>query len=163
MRHVVLADPLAHQPHPAPGLRGADGGRAHDGVLQALDVVRVDQEGAAEFVGRAGELAQHQRAALVVAAGDVLLGHQVHPVPQRGHQHDVGGQVQRRHLLPVVRLVQVVHGRAAHLRVLAVDPAHGLFNVVAQHAVGPDSSRLGLATWTRTTRGPSRSSRSSSP
>ena len=95
--------------------RGADGRGAHDGVLQALDVVRVDDERAAELVGRAGELAQHQRAALVVAAGDVLLGHQVHPVPQRGHQHHVGGQVQRGHLLPRVGLVQVVHGRAADL------------------------------------------------
>ena len=86
-------------------------GRAHDGVLHALDVVRVDQERADELVGRAGELAQHERAGFVVAAGDVLLGHQVHAVAQRGHQHDVGGQVQRGHLLARVGLVQVVHGR----------------------------------------------------
>jgi len=42
--HVVLADLPAHRPHPAPGLGGADRGGAHDGVLQAFDVVRVDQE-----------------------------------------------------------------------------------------------------------------------
>jgi hypothetical protein len=89
---VVLVDPLAHQPHPAAGFCGPDGGRAHHGILQALDVVRVDQERAAQLVGRAGEFAQHESAGLVVAAGDVLLGHEVHPVPQRGHQHDVGGQ-----------------------------------------------------------------------
>ena len=100
MRDVVVADPAPHRAHPAPGLLGVDRGGAHDGVLQALYVVRVDEERAAEFVGRAGELAQHQRAGFVVAAGDVLLGHQVHAVPQRGHQHHVGGEVQRGHLLP---------------------------------------------------------------
>ncbi len=100
--------------------------------------MRVDQEGAGQLVGRAGELAQHQRAALVVAAGDVLLGHQVHPVPQRGHQHHVGGQVQRGHLLAGVGLVQVVDGRVTHLPVLPVDPAHRHLDLVAQGPVRLD-------------------------
>ena len=122
-----------------------------------------DQERAAQLVGRAGELAQHQGAALVVAAGDVLLGHQVHPVPQRGDQHDVAGQVQRRHLLPRVGLVQVLHGRAADLRVLAVDPAHLPLDHVPQDTVGPDPLPARAGHLDQDHARASRPSRSSSP
>ena len=65
----------------------------------AVDVVGVADERLAQLVRGAGELRQNQGAPLVEAAGHVLLGHQVHPVPEGRDDHDVGGEVQRRHLL----------------------------------------------------------------
>jgi hypothetical protein len=51
-------------------------------ALEPVDVVRVDEEGLRQLDRGAGELAEHERAALVEPAGDVLLGDQVHPVAQ---------------------------------------------------------------------------------
>ena len=64
-------------------------------VLDGVRVVRVAQERVPQLAGRAGELAQHERAAVVDARRDVLLGDEVHPVAQRRHHHHVGGAVER--------------------------------------------------------------------
>ncbi len=87
----------------------------------------------------AGELAEHERAALVVAAGDVLLGHEVHPVAQRGDEHDVGDLEERGHLLARIALVQVVHRRCAEVGVRAVDPPDRRLDLGAQRLVGLDA------------------------
>ena len=55
----------------------------------------------AQLDGRAGELAQHQDAVFVVARREVLLGHQVHAVVQRGHEAQIGGAVPAIHLFVV--------------------------------------------------------------
>ena len=47
-----------------------------------VDVVGIDDQRLGELARRAGELAEDQHAALVVARGDELLGHQVHAVVQ---------------------------------------------------------------------------------
>ena len=120
---VVVQHAAAQRPHPPRLLLVGRLHGLHDRVLEALDVVRVADERLVQLVGGAGELAEHQRAAVVVAAGDVLLGHQVHAVAQRGDEHDVGGLEHRRHLLARVGVVQVLHGRARRAAVLAVDPA----------------------------------------
>ena len=72
---------------------------------------------------------QQQHPAAVHPAGDVLLGDQVHPVPQRRHRHDVGGHVERGQFLPRQRLVQVVHGGVADLAVVAVQRADLLLDL----------------------------------
>ena len=82
-------------------------------VFDALGVVRIDQVGLLEFGCGAGEFAEHQCAAEVAAAGDVFLGHQIHPVPQRGDQHDVAGHEERDELVAGDRAVQVMHHRVA--------------------------------------------------
>src|SRR6266581_9607464 len=88
--NVVLPHGLAHPRHPrAPLLRG-HGHRGPDGVGHAIDVIRVDEQGIAELGGGARELAQDQRPVLVVAHRDELLGHQVHPVVQRGDHAEIG-------------------------------------------------------------------------
>ena len=61
---------------------------------RALLVVGVDQEGLAHLRRRPRELAQQQHAVRAALAGDVLLGHQVHPVPQRRHPAHVGRGVE---------------------------------------------------------------------
>ncbi len=65
--YVEFADPAPHRAHPASGLGRRHCSRAHDNVLHALDIVRVDQKSAAELVGRAGELAEYQRTGVIVA------------------------------------------------------------------------------------------------
>src|SRR5665811_2064947 len=78
--HVVVGDALAQRLHPARSLVLGGGDRAHDRLLDALDVVRVADEGLVELVPRPGELAEDERAAEVGTAGDVLLGDEVHAV-----------------------------------------------------------------------------------
>src|SRR5699024_6683045 len=130
--HVPGQHPFAQRPHPAPPLRRLHRGRPHHRRLQALDVVRVDQQRLTELVRGAGELAEHQHPAQVVPGGHVLLGHQVHPVPQRRHQHHVGRPVQGHHLLLRVGVVHVVDRRAAPGAVLAVDVTDHLLHLLAQ-------------------------------
>ena len=135
----VLEHAAAERPH-APSLLGRrhlDG--PHDRVLEPADVVRVDPDRAAELVGGAGELAQHEHAAIVDPRGDVLLRDEVHPVSQRRHEHDVGGKVQRDHLLARVGLVQVADGGVVHRVVVAVDAADGELDLVPQLDVGGDA------------------------
>ena len=87
------------------------GDRPHDGVLQPVDVVRVDQHRASQFVGGTGELAEHEHAVVVEAGRHVLLRDEVHAVAQRGDEHDVGGEEERDHLLARVAVVQIADRR----------------------------------------------------
>ena len=80
-----------------------------------------------------------QHAAVVDARGDVLLRDEVHAVAERGDEHDVGGEEQRDHLLARIRLVQVADRGVAHRVVVAVDPADGQLDLVAQLHVGLDA------------------------
>ena len=141
--HVVVRHPSPHGPHPAPSLRLGRGHRRHDGLLEALDVVGVADVRLVELVPGAGELRQDEGSAAVVPAGDVLLGHEVHAVAQRGHQQDVGREEERRHLVARVGVVQVVDGRRADVPELAVDPAHLGLHLLAQRAVGVDALAAG--------------------
>jgi hypothetical protein len=101
--------------------------------------VRVDDVGLLELDRRAGELAEHERAPLVVPAGDVLLGDEVHPVAQGGDEQDVRREVERDEFLLGERLMQVVHRRVPQLGVLAVDPSDVGLNLFAQRLVALDA------------------------
>ena len=114
---------------------GVDVDRAHQRILDAVGVVRVAQERLPQLGRGAGELAEHQRAAVVDPGGDVLLGDQVHAVAQRGHHHHVGRAVERGQLGAAVRLVQVVHGRHADPAEVAVDPADLALDLVRSSLV----------------------------
>ena len=111
---VATGDGVAQCCHPARPLGvvhldGVDDGTAHRGV-----VVGVDEHGVGELVGGAGELPQHEHAVHVARRGDVLLGDEVHPVAQRGHQHHVGRRGRgRRARSSCSAPVQVVDGRVA--------------------------------------------------
>ena len=98
---------------------------------------------AAQLVGCAGELAQHEHAVVVEARGDVLLGDQVHAVAQRRDEHDVGGEVQRDHLLAREAVVQVADRLVADRAVVAVDAADRQLDLVAQLHVGLDPLAAG--------------------
>jgi hypothetical protein len=98
--------------------------------------VRIDPERRAQLVAGSRELAQHEHAVVVEARGHVLLGHEVHAVAERGHEHDVGGQVERDHLLAGVAVVQVADGLVADGGVVAVQAPDGQLDVVAEHLVG---------------------------
>ena len=116
---------------------------SHHRVLQPFDVVRVDPHRGAQFIGGAGELAQDQHAAVVDARGDVLLRDEVHAVAERGHEHDVGGEEQRDHLLARVRLVQVADRGVAHRVEVAVDAPDGQLDLVAELDVRVDALPAG--------------------
>ena len=57
-----------------------------DGIGKLLDVVRIDEQSVGQFVGGAGERAEDQDAAFIVARSDEFLGHQIHAVVQRSDQ-----------------------------------------------------------------------------
>ena len=90
----------------------------------------VDADRGLQFARRARELAENQHAGQVDAAGDVFLSDEVHPVPQRRHQHDVGGEIQGDELLQWEAAMQVVDGGMAHRRVFAVDLSDQAFDLV---------------------------------
>ena len=130
---VVAAQVPLHEPHPAPGLRLRSTWTARSSAsLTASGSCGLHRNAWRSSRRGAGELAEHQRAAVVGARRHVLLGHQVHPVSQRGHHHHVGRAVQRGQLTATVRLVQVVHGRHADPAELAVDPADLAFDLHPQ-------------------------------
>ena len=128
----------AHRPHAASALLGRLVERRFDRVLDPFEVVRVDQIGLPEFGCGSGEFAEYQRTAEVAAAGHILLGHQVHPVAQRGDQHDVAGHEERDEFVAGDRAMDVVHHRAADLAVFAVDVADLALDVFAQLLVALD-------------------------
>ncbi|CFR69291.1 Uncharacterised protein [Mycobacterium tuberculosis] len=78
--HVVGEHLASQRPHSPPArlLRLVE--RFLYPVLDAFQVVRVDQVCVPEFGCGPGEFAEHQGTAKIAAASDVLLGHQVHPV-----------------------------------------------------------------------------------
>src|SRR6478736_1935279 len=140
---VVGQDLLADGAHPACGLGGLHVNRAHDGVLEPVDVVRIHQEGLLELVRGAGEFTEHQGAVVVRPGRDVFLGDQVHAVAQGCDEHDVGGQVQRNHFLDRVAVVQVPDGGVLHRVVGAIDVADGALDFLAQQAVLFDALAAG--------------------
>ena len=132
---VELLDGAAHRSHPALPVLGLGPVGLEQRGLGAVHVVGVDLPGLAQLGGRPGELGEHEGAVLVVAARDVLLGDEVHPVAVRRDDHDVGGAVEGGHLLARVGRVQVADHRAADPTEVAVDPAHQPVDLVAQDAV----------------------------
>ena len=132
---VEFDDPATHGLHAAGGFSRRHPGRLQDGGFGPVNVVRVDKKCVPQLVGCACELRKHQRPPEVETAGHVLLGDQVHAISQRSDEHDVGGQVQRRHLVFRKGLVQVVDGGLADRRMVAVDPAHYGLDLVTQTLV----------------------------
>ena len=96
--NVEAHDASAQRPHARPPFLA----RHHDGAVERLGhargIERIDVQRLRQLVVGARELAQHQHPVLVAAAGDELLGDQVHAVAERRDQHDVGRPVQRHHL-----------------------------------------------------------------
>ena len=66
-------------------------------ALASLEIVRVDDQRLGQLARGAGELAQHEHAALVVARGDELLRDQVHAVVQAAHVAEVRGAIVAEH------------------------------------------------------------------
>ena len=124
----------------------------HDRLAQGAVVVRVDEHGVGQLVGRAGELGQHEHAVAVEAGRHVLLGDEVHAVAQRRHQHHVAGAVEGDELVERQRLVEVVDRRVAEPAVHAVDLADELLDLVALVLVVLDALAVGVATCTITQR-----------
>ena len=121
---VVLAQVLAHRPHPPPGVGRLGLHRA--AAASCLSPSRSCGLTRYACVSSAAAPANSLSTSAPVPSdpgGHVLLGDQVHPVAQRGDHHDVGGPVERGQLGAVERLVEVVDGRLADPPVLAVDPA----------------------------------------
>ena len=69
-------------------------------------VVRIHQHGIAQFTSGAGEAAKDQTPLFVMPRGDKLLGDQVHPVVQGGHETEICRLVVALDLLVVVMPLQ---------------------------------------------------------
>ena len=99
-------------------------------------MVRVDEQCPLQLVRRPGELAQDEDAVVIEAAGDILLGDQVHPIPQSGDQHDVRREVERHHLVARVAAVVIADRRVADRAEVPVDAPDGELDVIAERHVG---------------------------
>src|SRR4029453_960126 len=135
MIDVVVQDLFSNQFHAAPASLGGEIERPQDGGLEAIDVVRIDQERLLQLVGSAGELTQDQRAVVLGTGGDIFLGHQVHAVAQRRDQHDVRREIERHHFLNRVAVGQVADGGVLDGVVGAIDMANGAFDFFTQKPV----------------------------
>jgi hypothetical protein len=107
------------------------------GIGHLLDVERVDDDRVGQLLGRPGHLAQHQDPPALGLAGHVLLGHEVHAIPQGGHQADVG-QVVESHQGPEGQgAVQVPDRHPAEGAEAPVDLADALLHLALQDLVLP--------------------------
>ena len=94
---VVALDALVQSAPAADSLLEVHGQGALQRLGDFLGAVRIDDQGLAHLVGRAGELRQHQHAGIVgILGGDELLGDQVHPVAHGRDQAHLGGAVDPR-------------------------------------------------------------------
>ena len=105
--------------------------------------MRIHLERRPQLVGGTGEFRQHEHAAVVRARGDVLFRDEVHPIPQRGHEHDVGGEEQGDHFLARISLMQIADRAVAERVVVAVDAGDRQLDLVAQLDVGLDTLAAG--------------------
>src|SRR5712691_828525 len=137
---VVLANGLAHPHHSRSPLLRGHGHRRSYGIGHAVDVVRVDEQGIAELGGGAGELAQDQGSVIVVADGDELLGHEVHPVMQGGDHAEVGVAIERPDVPMLVMALEVDDGAPAPRLERAIDRLHGRLHLRLELMVAPDGA-----------------------
>ncbi len=115
-----------------------------DRLLHPVDVVRVDEKGAFQFVGCPGEFAEDEHAVVIEAARHILLGHEVHAIPEGRDQHHIGGQVERHHLLARETVMLVADRYMRDRSVVAVDAADRQLDLVAERHVGLHSFAAGV-------------------
>jgi hypothetical protein len=95
--HVELGQEGAHRVHAVALFFARHGDGRGQGRAGFFEVVGVHHQRLGQLAGGAGELAEHQHAAFVVARGDEFLGHQVHAVVQAADVAQVGGAVEAEH------------------------------------------------------------------
>lgn len=140
---VVAFDAAAEEGHAHAGVGLGHAEGELDGVDELVEVSGVDDEGAGEFAGGAGELAEDEDAAVVGSAGDVFLGDEVHAVAEWGDEHDVGDGVVGDEVFAGEVPTEVMDGDAAGLAELAVDATDMAFDFVADGGVVGD----GVTAW----------------
>ena len=88
--------------------------------LRALvGVVRIHDQRFGELTRRAGELAEQEHAAFIVARGDELLRDEIHPVVQAADEAEIGRAIVLVDLVGIVVLDEQHDGRRAPVRELA--------------------------------------------
>ncbi len=92
-------------------------------------IVRIDDERLAQLLGRAGRLAEHQHASSIRAGCQVLLGHQIHAVPQRRDQGHVGQQIKGDQAFKGQLAVEIPDRRPARLTEATVNPTDQLVHL----------------------------------
>ncbi len=136
---IVAHQPLLHGPVPLDLLFLRHGERHLDRLDHRILIIRVDDDRFPEFLGRPGHLREDEHPGAVGPCGDVLLCHQVHAVPERSHQSDVGDAVERHQRLEREEVVEVVDRCPVGRPVLPVDPADEFIDLLLQHLVTADA------------------------
>jgi hypothetical protein len=115
-------------------------GQRHGGLL---DVVGVHEQGLLEVARGAGEAAEHEHAAQVVARGHEFLGHEVHAVVQAAHVADVGGAVVAHDDVRLVVLAQQDERLPVRSAIRGVDARGRLLEAPVEVLVGGDGRAAG--------------------
>ncbi len=98
-------------------------------------IIGVDQQGFVHLVGRPGHFTQDEDPGLVGTRGDVLFGHQVHPVPDGGEPGDIARSVEVDQVFEPQGAVKIPDGGPAHSGEFPVDPAHELVDLLFEQLV----------------------------
>ena len=123
------------------------------GVGHLLDIVRVDQHRARlELLGRAGELAQNERAILLDSARAIFLRYEIHSVLERRYEGDVARSIVRKQIVAIEAPKVILHRQPGVGREAAVDVANQPVDALLELVISGNSTRLGTTTWMRTTR-----------
>ena len=93
----------------------------------AVDVIGIDQQGAPQLARRARKPRQDQHPrVLLVLRGDIFLGDEIHPVPQRRDHSKLSHPIESREGRARNRTIDVADRRPVQIAELAIDPAGGL-------------------------------------
>ncbi len=128
--HVLPKHSAVQATHAGPLFFGIEPHCLSNRPLDPVEVVRVDQQGSSQLSCRTGELAQDQATGQIAPARHILLRHEIHAVPERGDEHDVGGQIERNQFIERNILVQVVDSGVSDTTKIAVCLADQVFKVL---------------------------------
>jgi hypothetical protein len=138
----MAADLLAQTGHPSPAFVFGHMECIVDCGGDAVLVVGIDKQRVGELRRGPGELAEDEDSVAVGAAGDELLGHQIHAVAERRYQRNRRRSVEGRQPLAVEVLRDVVDRVVSGRCESTVDPADHLVHraldlaVLAHRAAG---------------------------
>jgi hypothetical protein len=117
-----------------------------------VDVVGIDDEGLGKLARGAGELREHEHAAIVVARGDEFLRDEVHAVVEARDHRDVAPAVVLVHVVGSWCSMRSMIGRQSPLREAAVDALDHRRHVLVEALVLGMSEREGAAICTKVKR-----------
>src|SRR5882724_10610530 len=124
-KDVLVTHDASHALHARTTLGLVHAERLQNRIGHLLDIVRIDEQSAGlELLGRAGELAQNERAILLDTARAIFLGYQIHSVFERRYEGDVAPAIMREEIIAIEAPKVILHRQPCAGREATVDVAN---------------------------------------